>query len=155
MSSVERVRAAAAAAGKTIQIHRMAGSTRTAGEAAAQCGCSAAEIVKSLIFQGETTERLKLFLIGGDRQVDMLKAAELAGEPLRRADPRLVREVTGFAIGGVAPIGHLTAIDAFADRGLLRFGTVWAAAGAPDAVFETEPQWLIETAGATVEDLSA
>lgn len=155
MSSVERVRQAAKAAGLEIEIVRMDGSTRTAEEAAAQCGCSVGEIVKSLVFQGEETGKMKLFMVGGDRQLDLDKAWELAGEGIIRADPRRVREVTGFAIGGVAPIGHLAPIDAFADQELLRFGTVWAAAGAPDAVFRSSPRWLIEAANARVADLSA
>lgn len=150
MGSIDRVKEAGVRLGQELEIRRMAGSTRTAQEAADQCGCSVGEIVKSLVFQGEQSGRLALFLVCGDRQLDPDRAAAEAGEPLTRADPRLVRERTGFAIGGVAPIGHLDEIDAFADEGLLRFDTVWAAAGAPDAVFQAEPRWLIEAAKARV-----
>jgi prolyl-tRNA editing enzyme YbaK/EbsC (Cys-tRNA(Pro) deacylase) len=152
--SIDRVMAAAAAAGLPVEIRRMGESTRTAEEAAQQCGCAVDQIVKSLIFEGERTQRLFLFLVSGSKKLDLAKAAALSGEPLRRADPRHVRDVTGFAIGGVAPLGHLAPIAAFADEGLLGFEVVWSAAGAPDAVFSAEPRTLIEAAGATTADLA-
>jgi prolyl-tRNA editing enzyme YbaK/EbsC (Cys-tRNA(Pro) deacylase) len=152
--SIARVTAAARAAGLDIEIRRMGASTRTAAEAAEQCGCAVAQIVKSLIFQGESSGRLYLFMLSGEHQLDLAKAAALAVEELKRADPRHIREVTGFAIGGVSPIGHLAAIPAFADQALLRFDRVWAAAGAHDAVFAAEPGALIAAAGATVASLA-
>jgi prolyl-tRNA editing enzyme YbaK/EbsC (Cys-tRNA(Pro) deacylase) len=152
--SIARVTAAAHAAGLDIEIRRTGASTRTAAEAAVQCGCSVAQIVKSLIFQGERTGGLHLFMLSGEHQLDLAKAAALAVEPLKRADPRHIREVTGFAIGGVSPIGHLAAIPAFADEALLRFDRVWAAAGAHDAVFAAEPGALIAAAGAIVASLA-
>ena len=148
--SVDRVVAAAAAAGLDIEVRRMGASTRTAEEAAAQCGCGVAQIVKSLVFQGTAPRKLYLFLVSGDRRLDDAKAAALAGEALQRADPRPVRDVTGFAIGGVAPIGHLVEIDAFADETLLQWPVVWAAAGAHDAVFSAEPKALVAAAKAKV-----
>lgn len=153
--SIERVTKAAAAAGLQIEIKRMGASTRTAEEAAAQCGCTVAQIVKSLVFQGVESGRLFLFLVSGVNQLDLAKAASVAGEPLKRADPRHVRDETGFAIGGVSPIGHLIDIPAFADQSLLTFDRVWAAAGAHDAVFATVPQALVSAARATVADLAA
>ncbi len=153
--SIERVTQAAAAAGLGIEIRRMGASTRTAEDAALQCGCGVAQIVKSLIFQGEDSGKLFLFLVAGDNQLDLGKAAVLAGEPLKRADPRHIRDQTGFAIGGVSPIGHLAAIPAFADATLLRFDLVWAAAGAHDAVFSAEPRALLAAAGARIADLAA
>lgn len=152
--SIDRVRDAAAQAGLKIEIRRTGTSTRTAQEAAAECGCSVAQIVKSIVFQGEISGDLYLFLISGTNQLDLSKGANLAGEPLKRADPRLIREETGFAIGGVAPIGHVTRPKTFADEALLRFDVVWAAAGAHDAVFSAEPKALISAAGATVADLA-
>jgi prolyl-tRNA editing enzyme YbaK/EbsC (Cys-tRNA(Pro) deacylase) len=152
--SIARVTEAAHTAGLDIEIRRMGASTRTAAEAAAQCGCAVAQIVKSLIFQGERSGRLYLFMLSGEHQLDLAKAAAMAAEPLKRADPRHIREVTGFAIGGVSPIGHLAAIPAFADAALLRFDRVWAAAGAHDAVFAAEPGALIAAAGATVASLA-
>lgn len=146
--SIDRVVAAAAAAGLDIEVRRMGASTRTAEEAAAQCGCDVAQIVKSLVFQGTASGKLYLFLVSGDRRLDGARAAALAGEALQRADPRHVRDVTGFAIGGVAPIGHLIDIDAFADEALLAWPTVWAAAGAHDAVFSADPKALLAAAKA-------
>lgn len=153
--SVERVSEAARNAGLEIEIRRMGASTRTAEEAAAQCGSTVAQIVKSLIFQGEQSGRLYLFLVSGSKQLDLGKAAGLAEEPLKRADPRHIRDETGFAIGGVSPIGHRIAIPAFADENLLSFERVWAAAGAHDAVFAAEPKALFAAAGAKIADLAA
>lgn len=153
--SIERVRQAAAAAGLPVEIRRMGESTRTAEEAAAQCGVSVGQIVKSLIFKGETSGKLYLFLVSGDRRLDGAKAAVLTGEALGRADPREIRDRTGFAIGGVSPLGHLEPIDAFADETLTGFDIVWAAAGAHDAVFSAEPKALLAAAGATVADVAA
>jgi prolyl-tRNA editing enzyme YbaK/EbsC (Cys-tRNA(Pro) deacylase) len=150
---IERVEQAASAAGLQIEVRRMGASTRTAEEAAAQCGCAVGQIVKSLVFQGEESGRLYLFLVSGANQLDLAKAAALTGEPLVRADPRHVRDQTGFAIGGVAPIGHRIAIAAFADEALLQYDRVWAAAGAHDAVFAAEPQALVEAANARATDL--
>lgn len=153
--SIDRVTEAAAAAGLEIEIRRMGASTRTAEEAAEQCGCSAAQIVKSLVFQGENSGKLYLFLVSGPNQLDLAKAAALVSETLKRADPRHVREQTGFAIGGVSPLGHLIDIPAFADQTLLSFDRVWAAAGTHDAVFAAEPTALFTAARATTADLSA
>jgi prolyl-tRNA editing enzyme YbaK/EbsC (Cys-tRNA(Pro) deacylase) len=152
-ASIERVRNAAERAGLPIEIRRMGASTRTAEEAAAQCGCAVSQIVKSLVFEGKDSGRLYLFLIGGDRRLDADKARMASGETLERADPRKVRDETGFAIGGVAPIGHAMEIATFADRNLLALQTVWAAAGAHDAVFEAQPAQLVQAAKASVADL--
>ena len=100
--SIERVTEAAKAAGMEIEVKRMGASTRTAEEAAAQCGCGVDQIVKSLIFQGETGDGLYLFLLQGSSRLDLKKAEALTGEKLKRADPRLIRDRTGFAIGGVS-----------------------------------------------------
>ena len=153
--SIERVTRSAAEAGLAIEVRRMGASTRTAEEAAAQCGCSVAQIVKSLVFQGEASGRLYLFLLSGVNRLDLARAAALAGETLKRADPRHVREETGFAIGGVSPLGHRIAMPTFADETLLPLERVWAAAGAHDAVFAVDPKALIAAAKATVAELAA
>lgn len=153
--SMERVTEAARQAGLDVEIRRMGASTRTAEEAAAQCGCTVDQIVKSLIFQGETSGDLYLFLLAGSSRLDLVKAAAVAGESLVRADPRLVRDRTGFAIGGVSPIGHLAPLAAFADRGLIAHERVWAAAGAHDAVFASAPAALVEAANARLCDIAA
>ncbi len=127
-------------------------STRTE-DAAAACGCAVGQIVKSLIFRGTESCALKLLLVSGANAVDMARAREAAGEPLDRADPKDVRSETGFAIGGVAPIGHTAPIACWLDRDLLTHDTLWAAAGAPDAVFEIAPDALLRLTDATVVDL--
>ena len=152
--SIDRVRKAAAA-DLAIEVRRMGASTRTAEEAAVQCGCSVAQIVKSLIFEGEQSRRLYLFLVSGSRQLDLDKAAALVNERLRRAEPRRIRDETGFAIGGVSPLGHQIPIRAFADNALLGHEIVWAAAGAHDAVFGAQPEPLLRAANATVADLAS
>lgn len=152
--SVNRVKAAAEAAGLSVKILHMPDSTRTAAEAAAACGCDVAQIVKSMIFKGRETGALKLLLVSGANQVDLEKAAALVSEPLERADPKEVREITGFAIGGVSPLGHLTPVETWMDETLLSFETVWAAAGAPNAVFEVGATALREATGAKTAVLS-
>jgi prolyl-tRNA editing enzyme YbaK/EbsC (Cys-tRNA(Pro) deacylase) len=152
--SIERVRQAANTAGLAIEIRRMGESTRTAEEAAAQCGVTIGQIVKSLIFKGEATGKLYLFLVSGDKRLDGAKAAALTGEALGRADPREIRDRTGFAIGGVSPLGHLETITAWADQTLAAYDIVWAAAGAHDAVFSAEPNALLVAAGATIADVA-
>jgi prolyl-tRNA editing enzyme YbaK/EbsC (Cys-tRNA(Pro) deacylase) len=153
--SIARVERAAFDAGLAIVVKRMGQSTRTAQEAAAQCGCGVDQIVKSLVFQGQTSGRLALFLLPGSARLDLDKAAGLFGEPLVRAEPRHVRDTTGFAIGGVSPLGHRVDIPVFADHGVLRHEIVWAAAGAHDAVFSAQPHALVEAAKAAVADLAA
>lgn len=153
--SIDRVAAAAEEAGLAIEIKRMGASTRTAQEAADQCGCSVAQIVKSLIFKGKQSGKLYLFLVSGTNRLDDAKAAALAGEELGRADPREIRDRTGFAIGGVAPIGYDDPLPTFADEALLSFDVVWAAAGAHDAVFSAEPKALLAASRATTADLAA
>ena len=152
--SIERVKQAADSAGLEIEIRRMGASTRTAEEAAQQCGCTVDQIVKSLIFEGKDDRRLFLFLLSGASRLDLAKAAKAAGQELKRADPRDVRDRTGFAIGGVAPIGYENALPVYADTKLTAFDIVWAAAGAHDAVFSSEPIALIKAAGAEIADLA-
>ena len=152
--SIERVKQAADSAGLEIEIRRMGASTRTAEEAAQQCGCTVDQIVKSLIFEGKDDRRLFLFLLSGASRLDLAKAAKAAGQELKRADPRDVRDRTGFAIGGVAPIGYENALPVYADTKLTAFDIVWAAAGAHDAVFSSEPNALISAAGAEIADLA-
>ena len=151
--SVKRVERAAADLGLDITVRRMGESTRTAEDAAAACGCKVARIVKSLIFQGRESGDLVLLLVSGANRVDLEAAATAVGEPLDRADANDVRRRTGFAIGGVSPIGHLEAPKIWIDETLMGFDTVWAAAGAPDAVFEVTPRRLVDTTGAVAAKL--
>ena len=127
--------------------------TRTAQQAAEAAGCELDQIVKSILFQGEG-ERLFLFLTAGGRKVDPARATALAGQPLGRAEVDVVRRVTGFAIGGVAPLGHLTPSPVWMDRRLLDFPRIWAAAGTPRHIFPVTPSDLQRATGAWVEDFS-
>ena len=148
--SIARVEKAAEAAGIEIDVIRMPTSTRTAAEAARACGCDVAQIVKSLVFQRAEDAGLVLLLVSGARQVDT--GAAIFGSGLVRADPDWVRAETGFAIGGVAPIGHKVVLDVWMDRHLLEHARVWAAAGAPHAVFAIAPGALLQITGARLFD---
>ncbi len=146
--SLTRVKTALAAAGLEISVHEMPATTRTAAEAAAAAGVTLNQIVKSILFQG-VSGRLYLFLTAGGNQVDAALATALAGEELSRADAAAVRQITGFAIGGVSPIGHLTPLPIWLDPELLTFAVVWAAAGTPNHIFPIEPAQLLTLTKAT------
>jgi prolyl-tRNA editing enzyme YbaK/EbsC (Cys-tRNA(Pro) deacylase) len=146
--SLTRVIAALEAAGIGAQVLEMPESTRTAAEAAQAAGCEIDQIAKSIIFRGETSGQVRLFITAGGNQVDAGKASAVAGEALGRADAEFVRTVTGFAIGGVAPVGHLTAPAAYFDPRLLAFDTVYAAAGTPRHIFPVAPLALLAASGA-------
>ncbi|MFN3275822.1 MAG: YbaK/EbsC family protein [Paracoccus sp. (in: a-proteobacteria)] len=152
--SLARVRAALEAAGEAVQIVEMPGSTRTAAEAAAAAGCHVDQIAKSIIFRGEDSGHVMLFLTAGGRQVDGARASALAGEALGRADAALIRAETGFAIGGVAPVGHLRPLRAFFDPRLAEFAQVWAAAGTPRHIFAIAPDRLLALTGAEPGDFA-
>lgn len=152
--SLARVSAALAAAGLDITPFEM-GDCRTAQQAAEAAGCGLDQIVKSILFAGVGSGRLYLFLTAGGNQVDPAKASALAGEGLGRADARQVREVTGFAIGGVSPVGHLTPSPEFLDPRLLDFPVVWGAAGTPRHIFPIDPRDLLRITGARQADFTA
>lgn len=151
--SLKRVRAALDSAGLPIDIHETNGA-RTAQMAADAVGCDLDQIAKSIIFRAEASGTAVLFLTAGGNQVDIAKASALVGEPLGKADATLVRNQTGFAIGGVSPVGHLNPIKAFIDRRLLDFDMVWAAAGTPNHVFSINPSQLPELTKATPADFT-
>jgi prolyl-tRNA editing enzyme YbaK/EbsC (Cys-tRNA(Pro) deacylase) len=151
--SVKRVRAALEAAGITPDI-REVGNARSAQDAADAIGCELDQIAKSIIFRGEESGEAILFLTAGSNMVDTVKASALAGEPLGKADAALIRDQTGFAIGGVAPIGHVTPLRAFVDPRLLDFNEIWAAAGTPRHVFPMDAHLLPQISGAQVIDFT-
>ncbi len=111
-------------------------STRTAQEAADRAGCELGQIVKSLIFKGKRSGKPILVLTSGANRVDEKRISEYAGEPIGKADAEFARAVTGFAIGGVPPIGHAQAMETYLDEDFLQYEKVWAAAGTPNAIFE-------------------
>jgi prolyl-tRNA editing enzyme YbaK/EbsC (Cys-tRNA(Pro) deacylase) len=111
-------------------------STRTAQEAADRAGCQLGQIVKSLIFKGKDSGKPILVLTSGANRVDEKRISEYAGEAIGRADADFVRATTGFAIGGVPPIGHAQKMETYIDEDFLQYETIWAAAGTPNAIFE-------------------
>ncbi|MDO9303107.1 MAG: YbaK/EbsC family protein [Anaerolineales bacterium] len=117
-------------------------STRTAQEAADRAGCELGQIVKSLIFRGKTSGKPILVLTSGANRVDEKRISGYAGESISRADADFVRTVTGFAIGGVPPIGHHEKMETYLDEYFLSYQTIWAAAGTPNAIFELKTEDL-------------
>ncbi len=148
--SLKRVTAALAAAGLDAIPMEMGAETRTAAQAAAAAGCALDQIAKSIMLKGQDSGRVILFLTAGGNQVDLAKATDLAGEPLGKADADDIRNQTGFAIGGVAPLGQLHPVRAFADPRLMDFATVYAAAGTPRHIFPVAPFDLLRVSGATL-----
>ena len=127
--------------------------TRTAADAAAAIGCDVAQIVKSLVFRKRSGAAL-LVLVSGRNRVDEAKVGALVDEPISKADAAFVREVTGFAIGGVPPVGHAEPIDTVIDRDLLSLEELWAAAGTPQTVFPIAPEELVRVTGGRVADVA-
>lgn len=123
-------------------------STRTAVEAAEAVGCDVGQIVKSLIFRTSDSDQPILVMASGVNRVDEDLVGGILGEEIEFASPDYVRETTGFAIGGVSPLGHLTPIKTFLDEDLLQYESIWAAAGSPHTVFSIPPQVLVEASQA-------
>lgn len=143
--SVERVRQALLAAGHPDTIRGFPEGTRSAAEAAAAVGCDVAQIAKSIVFRAG--ERPVLVIASGANRVDPVKVEAATGLRVEPAKGRWVREVTGFAIGGVSPVGHLTPPLVLLDEDLFRLPRLWAAAGSPSHVFETEAGALLRLSG--------
>lgn len=140
--AVRRVEIAALARSLPIRVVETKVIARTAEEAALAVSAEVGQIVKSLVFRGATSGEPVLLLVSGANRVDETAVAVHVGEPLERPNADFVREATGFAIGGVAPLGSLHPIRTFMDRDLLAHDVVWAAAGTPFHVFETVPDAL-------------
>ena len=153
--SLKRVTRILNEAGLDSQPVEMPGTTRTAQEAADAVGCALDQIAKSIIFAGLESGQALLFVTAGGNRVDDEKASAVAGEALGKADAGLIRAQTGFAIGGVSPIGHLSPIRAFWDPRLDAFSEVWAAAGTPRHVFPIGPAVLKRLSGAQEADFTA
>ncbi len=148
--SARRVQAAAVALGLSVTVREMAAPTRTAEEAAAACGVAVGQIVKSLVFFGARTGTPYLLLVSGNNRVNEKGVEAHLGEAVTRPDANAVRALTGYAIGGIPPFGHASALATFVDRDLLNYDIVWAAAGTPRAVFSVNPKALQEKTGAAV-----
>ena len=141
-ASAQKVQDALKAYGVACQVVEMPASTRTAQEAAQAIGCQVAQIAKSLVFKTKQSHRAVLVIASGANRVNEERLAELVGEPLERASADFVREQTGFAIGGVPPLGHANPMHIFLDQDLLQHDVIWAAAGTPFAVFRLTPAEL-------------
>jgi len=154
-SSVERVRAALLAAGHEDSIQAFPDGTRSAADAAAAVGCDVAQIAKSIVFRAGS--RAVLVIASGANRVDMAKVAAAIGQPVKRADGAWVRDITGFAIGGVSPVGHHSPPIILIDQDLLALDPLWAAAGSPTHVFRTSAEALLRLTGgraAEVKEIS-
>lgn len=151
--SAKRVQAALAEAGVEFEVREFPASTRTAAEAAAAIGCQVGQIAKSLIFKGVRTGRALLAIASGSNRVDEARLSQLAGEPIAKASADFVREKTGFAIGGVPPLGHVRQLSTWIDEDLLSYPVVWAAAGTPHAVFPLDPTHLPSMTGGEVSQI--
>jgi len=153
-ASAQTVQDALAAAGFDSAVVELEASTRTSAEAAAAVGTTVSRIAKSLIFRTRPGDRPVLVIASGENRVDERKLAALLGEKVTRPDAEFVRNRTGFAIGGVPPIGHPVPLKTYIDRDLLALGEVWAAAGTPNAVFKLTADQLVVMTGGTVVDIA-
>ena len=152
-ASAQRVQQALEAQGVDLRVIELPDSTRTAVEAAQAVGCEVGQIVKSLIFKGKKTRQPYLVLVSGANRVDEKKLHRIVGEKIGKADADFVRAHTGFAIGGVSPVGHKEPLQTVVDEDLLSFGQLWAAARTPHAVFALTPADLQKLTGGQVEDV--
>ena len=149
--SVERVRAALVKAGHADTISEFPEGTRTSLDAANAVGCTVAQIAKSIVLRAG--EQVVLVVASGPNRVDLAKISAAIGSPVKSADGRWVRDVTGFAIGGVPPVGHTGNVRIFIDADLIALDPIWAAAGTPRHVFKTDAKALARMAGGTVMDV--
>jgi prolyl-tRNA editing enzyme YbaK/EbsC (Cys-tRNA(Pro) deacylase) len=148
--SVQKVQDAIRNLGFSIEVVELEATTRTSADAAQAVGCKAEQIAKSLIFQTKTTHRPILIIASGSNRVNEKRITELISEPIGKADADYVRQHTGFAIGGVPPVGHLEKLEILIDEDLLQYEEVWAAAGSPHAVFRLTPSDLVKMTGGRV-----
>jgi len=153
-ASAQRVQDALAAAGLDAAIVELTVAARTSAQAAQALGIEVGQIAKSLVFRAVESGRPVLVIASGDRRVDESRIAALLAEPIERATPEFVRASTGFAIGGVAPLGHTGALVTFVDRALRRFAEVWAAGGTPHCVFPIGPEALLRVSGGMEVDVA-
>jgi prolyl-tRNA editing enzyme YbaK/EbsC (Cys-tRNA(Pro) deacylase) len=152
-ASAQKVQDALSAFGLNLQVVELPASTRTAPEAAAAAGCQVGQIVKSLVFRGQNSGKAILILASGANRVNEARVSELLGETILKADAEFVRQQTGFAIGGVPPIGHSSRLETLVDTDLLIYSEIWAAAGTPNAIFRLAASDLVRITGGRVVDI--
>jgi prolyl-tRNA editing enzyme YbaK/EbsC (Cys-tRNA(Pro) deacylase) len=148
--AARRVAAALSERGHSGEIRILSDSARSAAEAAAALGVAQEQIVKSMVFRGRSSGQAILALVGGLSRVDTALLEDFAGEAVERADADWVREQTGFAIGGVPPLGHGDGVCTVAERALVELPLLWAAAGTPHAVFPLRGDELEALTGAAL-----
>ncbi len=149
-AGAQRVQDALAALGCEGRLRQLTRPARTAAEAAAAVGCEVGQIVKSLVFALRERGVPLLVLTSGANRVDEATLADVVGEPLQKADAEFVRAHTGFAIGGVAPVGHTSALVTLIDEDLMTWPQVWAAGGHPNTVFSLAPPELARITGGRI-----
>ncbi len=154
-AAAQRIQDALDAHGHPGKVREFPEGTRTVADAAAAIGCTVAQIAKSLLFRAPRSDRPVLVIASGGNRVDERRIAAALGEPLTKADAEFVRSHTGFAIGGVPPLGHATPPVVFIDRDLLALDEIWAAAGTPNAVFPLKPADLVRLTSGTVLDIKS
>jgi prolyl-tRNA editing enzyme YbaK/EbsC (Cys-tRNA(Pro) deacylase) len=153
-ASAVKVQEALRSMGVGCEVVELSGSTRTAAEAASAVGCKVEQIAKSLVFQGKTSGKPIMVIASGGHRVNEKKLRDLVSEPVRKADADFVRVHTGFAIGGVPPLGHTNLIEMYIDEDLFRYDHIWAAAGTPHAVFKLTPSDLARMTGGKTVDIA-
>lgn len=149
-SSVRKVQGVLAGLGVTCQVVELPQSTRSVAQAAQAIDCSIGQIAKSIVFRAVESDRPILVIASGRSRIAEERIAAIVSEPVEKARPQFVREWTGFAIGGVPPVGHEEGLLTFIDEGLLQYGKIWAAAGTPHAVFSLAPADLVRVTGGQV-----
>ncbi len=147
-ASAARVQAALAAHDLGFRVTKFPQTTRTAQQAADSIGCSVAQIAKSTVFRTVAKQEPVLVIASSANRIDERKVAGLLGEAIEKADAVFVRMASGFAIGGVPPVGHPSPLRTLVDEDLLQHDVIWAAAGTPNAVFESQPSALVRLTGA-------
>jgi len=152
--TAQRVQDALRAAGFANTVIELEVAVKTAAAAAEAVGCTPAQIVKSLVFQGVTSGVPVLVVASGANRVSEAKLQALLGEPVRMGPPKFVREVTGYAIGGIPPVGHVQKLDTIIDAHLLTLEGLWAAAGHPNSLFSLTPDELIRMTGGRVAEVA-
>jgi prolyl-tRNA editing enzyme YbaK/EbsC (Cys-tRNA(Pro) deacylase) len=141
-SSAQRVQEALQGFDLNCEVVQMQDTTRSAGDAARAVGCEVGQIVKSLVFEGKQSHMPVLVVTSGANRVNEKTIEQKLAEPIKMANPEFVRAMTGFAIGGVPPVGHRHTLKIFIDEDLLQYDEIWAAAGTPHAVFKLTPEEL-------------
>jgi prolyl-tRNA editing enzyme YbaK/EbsC (Cys-tRNA(Pro) deacylase) len=149
-ASARKVQDALDRLGMHCSVMELPDSTRTSKEAAQAVGCEVGQIVKSIVLMGSTTRRAVLVIASGSNRINEARISDLLEELVVKADADFVRAQTGFAIGGIPPVGLSSRVVTFIDEDLLQYKCVWAAAGTPHAVFEFNPQELLRMTGGKV-----